>query len=104
MEELRDWLKSQNGGLGTYIEFQQKSSRLVSVDDRHAALYQLLSAAAGRFIAAYDSMPLPTGVAVKALTRLQSLVAAAAAAIARPAEDQLRVLNEIARTDLAETV
>lgn len=103
MDELREWLKSQNGGLGTYLDFQQKSSQLVSLDDRHAALYQLLSAAAGRFIAIYDGMPLPTGVAAEALARLRSLVDAASASAARSAEEQLQVLNQIARTDLAGT-
>lgn len=102
MNDLHDWLDSQNGGLGTYIEFQLKTAQLAAEDRERAALYQLLSALAGRFVAVYDSAPLPTTVATQAIDRLRRLVEAGAACADGPAEEQLRMLNAIACADLAE--
>ncbi len=100
MDELLAWLKHQNGGLRTYIEFQQRAARLASEQGEHAALFQLLSALSGRFASSYDGMPLPVDVANKALIQLTQLAETAADTMKRPPEDQLRLLNDIAQADL----
>ena len=100
MDELLAWLKQQNGGLGTYIDFQQRAARLASEQREHAALFQLLSSLSGRFASSYDGMPLPVDIANQALTRLTALAEVAAATMNRAPEDQVRLLNEIAQADL----
>ncbi|HVB88824.1 MAG TPA: hypothetical protein VND97_01360 [Beijerinckiaceae bacterium] len=102
MEELRDWLSAQSGGLATFGEFQQRSLTLAQSQPDHSALFFILAAAAGRFVAAYDGLPLATGVAAEALTRLRTLVDTALGSLDGSAEVQLRTLNVLARTELAE--
>src|SRR5215218_4196947 len=100
MDELLAWLKHQNGGLRTYIDFQQRAARLASEQGDHAALFLLLSSLSGRFATSYDGMPLPVEVANKALSRLTSLAETAAARMKRGPDEQLRLLNQIAQADL----
>src|SRR5215218_292012 len=100
MDELLAWLKHQNGGLRTYVDFQQRAARLASEQGEHAALFLLLSSLSGRFATSYDGMPLPVDIANKGLTSLTGHVEKAAAAMKRGADDQLRLLNEIAQADL----
>lgn len=100
MDELLAWLEHQNGGVRTYIEFQQRAARLASEQGEYAAFFQLLSALSGRFASSYDGMPLPVDVANKALLQLTNLANTAAYTMKRPPEEQLRLLNEIAQTDL----
>jgi hypothetical protein len=100
MDELVAWLNEQKAGLGTFAAFQEKTLRLASRNGEHVAALHLLSALAGRFTAAYDRMPLGTDVANAALAKLSYLTEAAAAAARGSADEQLRVLNEIARAEL----
>jgi hypothetical protein len=100
MDDLLAWLKHQNGGLRTYVDFQQRAARLASEQGEHAALFLLLSSLSGRFATSYDGVPLPVDVANKGLTSLTAYVEKAAAAMKRGADDQLRLLNEIAQADL----
>lgn len=100
MDELLAWLEHQNGGLRTYIEFQQRAARLASEQSEYAAFFQLLSALSGRFASSYDGMPLPVDVANKTLLQLINLAKAAACTMTLPPEEQLRLLNKIAQTDL----
>jgi hypothetical protein len=100
MDELVAWLKHQNGGLRTYIDFQQRTARLASEQTEHAALFSLLSSLSGRFATSYDGMPLPVEVANKALSRLTTLAETAVTTMKRGPEERLRLLNEIAQADL----
>jgi hypothetical protein len=100
MDELLAWLKPQNEGVGTYIDFQQRALQLASEHRENAALFQLLSSLSGRFATSYDGMPLPVDVASPAFVRLTGLVEKAAKMVKSPADAQLRFLNEIAQADL----
>jgi hypothetical protein len=100
MDELVAWLKHQNGGLRTYVEFQQRAARLASEQAENAAMFHLLSALSGRFASSYDGMPLPVELANKALGQLTALAERASTTTKRSPEDQLRLLNEIAQADL----
>lgn len=101
MEELSIWLEDQNGGMRTYLEFQQKVSILSKNDASNGALYALIGLVAQRFYQAYDGEPLPVDAANEALARLRSIVADARRAMQSSAEDQLRLLNELAGLELA---
>jgi hypothetical protein len=100
MNDLLDWLKRQNTGIGTYIEFQKRTLKLASASSDQAALFQLLSQLAGRFVMTYEDMPMEVETADHALVRLTELVEQAAASAATAPEAQLRLLNEIASADL----
>jgi hypothetical protein len=100
MDELLDWLRQQNGGVGTYIGLQQRAVRLARERPEHAALFQLLSLLSGRFASSYDGMPLPVDVANDAFARLTELVQKAARVKNGSPEEQLRSLNEIAQVEL----
>ena len=100
MEELSIWLEEQNGGMRTYLDFQQKVSRLSKSDASNGALYALMGLVAQRFYQAYDGEPLPVDAANEALARLRSIVADARRAMQSSAQDQLRLLNELAGLEL----
>lgn len=100
MEELSIWLNDQNGGMRTYLEFQQKVSTLSKRDAPNSALYALMGLVAQRFYQAYDGEPLPVDAATEALARLRAVVADAADAKQSNAQDQLRLLNELAGLEL----
>jgi hypothetical protein len=100
MEELSIWLEEQNGGMRTYLEFQQKVSLLSKRDASNSALYALMGLIAQRFYQAYDGEPLPVDAANEALARLRSIVANARQAMQSSAQDQLRLLNELAGLEL----
>ena len=100
MEELSIWLEEQNGGMRTYLEFQQKVSILSKNDASNGALYALMGLVAQRFYQAYDGEPLPVDAANEALARLRSIVADARQAMQSSAQDQLRLLNELAGLEL----
>lgn len=100
MEELSTWLKDQNGGMRTYLEFQQKVSLLSKRDASNSALYALMGLVAQRFYQAYDGEPLPVDAANEALARLRTVVVDATRAMQSNAQDQLRLLNELAGLEL----
>ena len=100
MDELLGWLRDQKAGLGTFAAFQERTMQLASRNEDHVAAFQLLSGLAGRFVSAYERMPLGTDVANAALTTLLRLVEAAARSAHGSSDEQLRVLDEIARADL----
>ena len=100
MNELLAWLKEQKAGLGTFVAFQERAVQLASRNEDHVAAFQLLSGLASRFVSAYDRMPLGTDVANTALATLLRLVQAAATSAHGSADEQLRVLDEIARAEL----
>lgn len=100
MEELSIWLEDQNGGMRTYLEFQQKVSILSKRDASNSALYALMGLVAQRFYQAYDGEPLPVDAANEALARLRAVVADARQAMQASAQDQLRLLNELAGLEL----
>ena len=101
MEELSIWLEDQSGGMRTYLEFQQKVSVLSKRDTSNRALYALMGAVAQRFCQAYDGEPLPVGAANEALSKLRTIVAEARTAVLANAQDQLKLLNELAGMELA---
>ena len=100
MDELLAWLREQKAGLGTFAAFQDRAVQLASRNEDHVAAFQLLSGLASRFVSAYDRMPLGTDVANTALATLLRLVEAAATSAHGSADEQLRVLDEIARAEL----
>lgn len=100
MEELFAWLNDQNGGMRTYLEFQQKVSLLSKRDASHGALYALMGLVAQRFYQAYDGEPLPVDAAHKALASLRAVVSDATRVMHSDAQDQLRLLNELAGMEL----
>ena len=100
MEELSIWLEEQNGGMRTYLDFQQKVSILSKSDASNGALYALMGLVAQRFYQAYDGEPLPVDAANEALARLRSIVADARRAMQSSAQDQLQLLNELAGLEL----
>ena len=100
MEELSIWLEDQNGGMRTYLEFQQKVSILSKRDASNSALYALMGLVAQRFYQAYDGEPLPVDAANEALARLRAVVADARQAMQASAQDQLGLLNELAGLEL----
>jgi hypothetical protein len=100
VEELAQWLKSQSKGLRTYKAFQQ---RVLEDGARHRdqyALYYLLAMLVGRFIDAYEEMPLNLEVIEEAHKRLVALSDKAARFDALSADERLKLLNEIAAADL----
>ena len=101
MEELSIWLGDQNGGMRTYLEFQQKVSILSKRDASNSALYALMGLVAQRFYQAYDGEPLPVDAANEALASLRAVVADATRAMQSDAQEQLRLLNELAGLELA---
>lgn len=100
MDELLNWVAQQHSGLRTYRGFQQKVLQLAAEDSSHAAMFYLLGSIVSRFIDSYEEDPLPVAVADQAFKRLSELVKKSAQAMNAPAADQIKVLNEIARTDL----
>jgi hypothetical protein len=100
MHEILAWFKEQNGGTGTYIGLQQRAHHLASSDPEHAALFQLLAALAARFVSSYDGMPLSVDVANASFERVSALIEKAARSMQGTTEEKLKVLNEIARTEL----
>jgi hypothetical protein len=100
MDQLLEWLREQNRGVGTYISLQQRAHHLVQSNPDHAALFQLLGALAGRFVSSYDGMPLSVDVARSAFERVSLLVEKAARTMDNAAEEKLKILNEIARAEL----
>jgi hypothetical protein len=102
MEELSIWLEGQNGGMRTYLEFQQRVSVLAKHDGSNRALYALMGAVAQRFYQAYDGEPLPVDAANKAIAKLRDMVADASSALHGSAQDRLTVLNELAGLELVE--
>jgi len=100
MEELSIWLNDQNGGMRTYLEFQQKVSILSKHDGSNRALYALMGLVAQRFYQAYDGEPLPVDAAQEALAHLRTVVADATRVMKSDTQEQLGLLNELAGLDL----
>ncbi|QCI67608.1 hypothetical protein [Phreatobacter stygius] len=100
MNDLLAWLKLQNTGIGTYIEFQKRTLRLAAACADQAALFQLFAQLSARFVMTYEDMPMDVAIADHALVRLTRLVEAAAKSPGLSAAEQLRLLNEIASADL----
>jgi hypothetical protein len=100
MHALDFWLKSQPAGLGTFVGAQQQLLDELAKDTDHAALYRMLADRVARFVQYYDGEPLDADVAERALERLRELVAIASTARGAPADERLKVLNDLARIDL----
>lgn len=100
MDELLEWLKNQNGGVGTYIEFEKRALALLSHQPEHAALIRLLADMADRFISAYDGEPLSLDVADRALEKLISLVERGISAEAGSSAERIASLNAVGRAEL----
>ena len=100
MNELLDWLRLQNGGVRTFAEFRHKALALRAVDPEHAALARLLGDLSGRFADTYEDQPLSIDVADHAFAQLTALVREAAELGAAEPAEQLRLLNEIGRSEL----
>ena len=101
MEELVRWLKSQHKGLQTYQTFQQKLIEAGSKNRDDYALYSLLATTVGRFVSIYEEQPLTLAVAEEAHKRLVALSEKAAKFNSLSADAKLKLLNEIAVSDLS---
>jgi hypothetical protein len=100
VEELVRWLKSQHKGLRTYKTFHQE---LLSAGAKHRdqyALYYLLAMLVGRFVDAYEDLPLTSDVADNAHKQLTAFSEKAENFAALSATEKLEFLNEIAAADL----
>ncbi|ACA17421.1 conserved hypothetical protein [Methylobacterium sp. 4-46] len=102
MQDLSNWLNAQQGGVNTYIEFRERAKIIRKHDHDHAALMRLLSDLVSKFIWAYAEEPLSPEVGTVALDRLKDLMTRAVQLGNASAEQQIRLLNEIAQTDLAD--
>lgn len=100
MDELLLWLKDQNGGIGTYTEFQRRALAMLSSEPEHAALIRLLADMADRFVNAYEGEPLSFDVADRALGKLIALVEQAVSADAGSSAERIASLNEVGRAEL----
>jgi hypothetical protein len=100
VEELAQWLKSQHKGLRTYKTFQQQVLEAGAKHRDQYALYYLLAMLVGRFIDSYEEEPLTLDVTDEAHKRLVAFSDKAAKFNALSADERLKLLNEIAASDL----
>lgn len=100
MEELAQWLKSQHKGLRTYKTFQQKLLDAGSKHRNQYALYYLLAMLVGRFVDAHEESPLTLEVTDEAHKRLVALSERAVKFDSMSSDDRLKLLNEIAASEL----
>ncbi len=101
MQDLLNWLAQQKGGIGTYLEFQNRALELRATEPENAALLRLMADLAGRFVESYDREPLPLDVAEQARERLTSMLKAAVEANTAPAADRIALLNKVSESELA---
>ncbi len=101
MEELAQWLKSQHKGLRTYKTFQQMVLDAGAKNRDQYALYCLLAMIVGRFIDSYEESPLTLDVTDEAHKRLTALSDKAAKFNAMSSDERLKLLNEIAVSELS---
>jgi hypothetical protein len=100
LAKLGDWLATQKGGVGTFYEFQRRTSALRLEHQGHAALLRLLGDMAGRFADTFDGEPLDVSVASNALETLASHLRRVAALKPDLWEDYLGLLNLVGITEL----
>ena len=100
MNELLDWLRSQNCSRRTYVQFCDKALMLRSAEPDHAALARLLADIAGRFAKSYDGEPLPVSVAERAFVRLTGRVEKALRVRSLGLPEQVAFLNEVGSAEL----
>ena len=100
MEELAEWLKSQHKGLRTYKTFQHMVLDAGAKHRDQYVLYYLLAALVSRFVDSYEEAPLTQAVTDEAHRRLLAISEKAAKFQSLPAEDQIKILNEIATSEL----
>jgi hypothetical protein len=100
VEELAQWLKSQHKGLRTYKTFQQRVLEAGAKHRDQYALYYLLAMLVGRFIDSYEEEPLTLDITDEAHKRLVACSDKAAKFNALSADERLKLLNEIAASDL----
>ena len=100
MNDLCEWLENQNGGTGTYAEFQQRAHKLARQDGENAALWMLLAGIAGRFVARFDGEPLAVDNANTAIRAMRDLVAEARGFLTSSESDRLAFVNRLATFDL----
>ena len=101
MQELYAWLNEQNGNIGTYRAFRERTATLAHQDGANAALYELMGSIAARFEDKYAGEPLPVNDAHAALQDLRSIVARASELAAADAQARLDFANEIAIRELS---
>lgn len=101
MEELAKWLKSQHKGLRTYKTFQQMVLDAGAKNREQYVFYYLLAALVGRFVDSYEEAPLTLGVTDEAHKRLTAISDKAAKFQSLSAEDQVKLLNELAVSELS---
>ncbi len=100
MEELGQWLKSQHKGLRTYKTFQQKVLDVGAAHRGEFVLYYLLAALAGRFVDAHEEQPLTLDITDEAHKRLMAFMDKALQFKSMNPDDRLKLLNEIAGSEL----
>lgn len=101
VEELAQWLKSQHKGLRTYKLFQDKALDAGARHRDQYALYYLLAMMVGRFTDSYEETPLTLDITDEAHKRLVMYSERAAKFGKMPAEERLKLLNELASSELA---
>lgn len=101
MDKLAEWLKSQHKGLRTYKTFQQMVLDTGAKHRDQYVLFYLLAALVGRFVESYEEAPLTLGVTDEAHKRLMAISDKAAKFQSLSAADQIKLLNELASSDLS---
>jgi len=101
VEELAEWLKSQHKGLRTYKTFQQMVLDAGAKHRDQYVLYYLLAALVARFVDSFEEEPLTLGVTDEAHRRLVAISDKAAKFQSLSAEEQIKILNEIATSELS---
>jgi len=100
VEELAQWLKSQHKGLRTYKTFQQRALEMGAQHRDQYALYYLLGMLVGRFVDSFEENPLTLDVTDEAHRRLVAFADKAAGYERMSADERLKLLNEIAGSEL----
>ncbi|MBM3485568.1 MAG: hypothetical protein FJX67_02885 [Alphaproteobacteria bacterium] len=100
LNELYEGLKQRDRGMAAFDRFMQDCRSGIESDRAHAAAYHLLLSITARFCDRYDREPLPLTTAQEAKDALLRLTDQARAAETRSADEQIRVLNAIATTEL----
>ncbi len=101
MNDLLGWMRKQNGGAHTYLEFQKRLQTIRLRDQESAAMARLLADLAERFVDAYDGEPLPAGIASQAYDRLLAYVERAVTLEAAGAAERIACLTELGSAELA---
>lgn len=100
MDEILTWLRTQPGGMGTYVALHERLLAAVQNDPQNAAAGAILAGRVNRFIDAYEREILPSALNTAVLESLTGCLDRLIASRDADAAQKLDLLNEIARERL----